>query len=195
MKNLQKAGGISAIISAASYLFAIGLYMTLMMPMADPNLGIHEYMAIFTQNKSLAFIWTFSMYIIHGACLVVLVLALHERLKNASPRLAVIAAGFGFIWTAFVLLSGFINIWGNEALITLYGKNPDQTETIKNVLTIITLGIFGLTISVAALCIGLIMAVNDTSASLLFGVGAIVWWLALGIYMIMKQDLEHTAAL
>jgi hypothetical protein len=224
MKNLQKAGGISAIISAVSYVCAIGLYMTLMMPMADSNLGIHEYMAFFIPNKSLAFIWTFSMYIIHGASLVVLVPALHERLKNTSPRLALVASGFGFIWTSFVLLSGFITIWGNEALITLYGKNQDQAETFKNALTIITLGIdssdrflgslwvglvslaafkkkafpetfniFGLALGAVALLIGLIMPVNDMSASLLFGLGAIIWWLALGIHMLRKQDLQPAA--
>lgn len=226
IKNLQKAGGISAIISAASYVFAIGLYMTLMMPLADSNLGIHEYMAFFIPNRALAYIWIFSMYIIHGASLVVLVLAFYERLKNSAPRLAIIASSFGFIWTAFVLLSGFINIWGNEALITLYGKNPDQAETFKNALTTITLGIdssdrflgslwvgllslaafknktfpktfniFGLALSVATLLSGLIMPVTDASASLLFGVGAIIWWLAVGIYMLRKQDIEPTVAL
>lgn len=220
MKNLQKAGGISAIVSAASYVFAIGLYMTLMMPIADSNLGIDDYMAFFIPNKALAFIWTFSMYIIHGASLVVLVAAFHERIKNNSPRLSIIASGFGFIWTAFVLLSGFITIWGNEALITLYGKNRDMAETFKNALTIITLGIdssdkflgslwvglvslaafknkafpktfniFGLALSAGALLIGLIMPVNDSSASLLFGFGAIIWWLAVGIHMLRKQDI------
>ena len=112
MRNLQKAGGVSAFVSAASYVFAIGLYMTLMMPLADSNLGIDEYITFFTANRFLAFVWTFSMYIVHGASLVVLVLALHERLKDTSPRLSIVAAGFGFIWAAFVLLSGFINIWG-----------------------------------------------------------------------------------
>ena len=220
MKNLQKAGGISALVSAASYVFAIGLYLTLMTPLADPKLGIQDYMAFFIPNKGLAFIWTFSMYIIHGASLVVLVPALYERLKNGSPRLSLIAACFGFIWTSFVLLSGFINIWGNEALIALYGKNRDQAETFKNALTLITLGIdssdrflgslwiglaslaafkekvfpkavnmFGLTLSAAALSAGLILPVNDASASLLFGMGAIVWWLAVGIAMLRKSGI------
>jgi hypothetical protein len=220
MRNLQKAGGVSALVSAASYVFAIGLYLTLMMPLADSNLGIDGYMAFFMPHKSLAFVWTFSMYLVHGASLVVLVLALHERLKDTSPRLSIVAAGFGFIWAAFVLLSGFINIWGNEALVALYGKSREQAEAFKNALTIITLGIdssdrflgslwvglvslaayrtkafpkasniFGLALGAAALLIGLILPVNDTSASFLFGVGAIVWWLALGISMLRKQDI------
>lgn len=218
MNNLQKAGGISAIISSFSYIFAIGLYLTLMMPLANPNLGIHEYMAFLIPMKSLVFIWTFSMYIIYGVSLVVLVLALYERFKMTSPRIALIASSFGCIWTSFVLLSGFINIWGNEALITLYGKNPDQAETFKNALTFITLGIdssdrflgslwiglvsfasfrnktfpkilniFGLILGFGVLLVGLIMPVNDTNASLLFGFGTIVWWLILGINMVKKD--------
>jgi len=217
-KNLQTAGGISAIISAASYVFAIGLYLTLMMPLADSGLGIHEYMALFIPMKRLVFIWTFSMYVVHGVSLVVLVAALHERLAGASPRLATVAACFGFIWTAFVLLSGFINVWGNEALVALYGKDPDGAETFRTALTIITLGIdssdrllgslwvalaslasyrtksfpkildiFGMTLGAGVLLAGLLLPVNDSSASLLFGFGAIVWWLILGICMMRKN--------
>ena len=220
MNNLQKAGGISAIISAAAYVFAIGLFATLMMPMADANLPIRDYMAFFVPNKLLVFLWTFSMYIIHGVTLVVLVLAVHERLKSHSPRLSVIAAAFGFIWTSFVLLSGFINIWGNEALIALWQKSEAQSETFKTSLNLITLGVdssdrllgglwvtlvslaafrnkifpkafnlFGLVLGSLALLLGLIMPVNDSSASMLLGLGAIVWWLAIGIYMICQPTL------
>jgi len=217
-RNLQKWGGVSAIISAASYVFAIGLYLTLMMPIADPNIGIHEYMDFIQPLKRLLYVWYYSMYHIHGASLVVLVFALHERFKDESPRLAVIASGFGFIWTSFVLLSGFINIWGTEALIALYGKNPDQADTFRNALNIITIGIdssdrflgsiwvglvslaafrtktfpkivniFGLALSAIVLILGLSLPVNDVSASLLFGTGAIAWWVPLGICMIRNE--------
>jgi hypothetical protein len=225
MKNLQRAGGISAIISAASYVFAIGLYMSLMMPMADPNLGIQGYMAFLESHRPLALAWNFAMYILHGASLVVLVLALGERLKGASPRLGPVASAFGLIWAAFVLLSGFINLWGTEALIALYRKSLAQAESFKNALTIITMGIdssdrllgslwvglvslgalghgimpkalkvLGLAIGAASLTLGLAMPVNDSSASLLFGFGAIAWWLALGIHTLRKQGLEGAPA-
>ena len=226
MKNLQKAGGISALVSAASYVFAIGLYMTLMMPLADPKLGIDGYIAFFTANRSLAFVWSFSMYIVHGLSLVILVLALHERLREGSPRLSAIAAGIGFIWTAFVLLSGFINIWGSEALVTLFGKSRDQAEAFRNALTIITLGIdssdrvlgslwiglaslaafrtkafpkfsgiFGMALGAASFLASLVLPVTDSSASLLFGVGAIIWWLAAGILMLRKPKIGLAASL
>jgi hypothetical protein len=225
MRNLQKAGGVSALISAASYVFAIGLYLTLMLPLADTQLGIDGYVAFFAAHRALAFAWTFSMYIVHGLSLVVLVLALHERLKDGSPRLSLVASSLGMIWAAFVLLSGFINIWGSEALVALYGNSRDQAEAFRNALTIITLGIdssdkllgslwlglaslaafrtrtlpkvvsiLGLAIGAAALLIGLILPVNDSSASFLFGVGAIVWWIALGVHMLRKPRVGPMAS-
>jgi hypothetical protein len=155
MRNLQKSGGIAAIVSAASYVFAIGLYMTTMAPMADPNLGIGEYFAFYADHRFVNFIWTYSMYIVHGASLVVLVLALRERLKEASPRLSLVAAGFGFTWASFVFLSGFINLWGAEALSALYAKSPALAETLKETIGIVTLGIDSSDKCLGALWIGL----------------------------------------
>ena len=217
MKNLQKAGGVSAIIAAATYLLAMGLVVSMLKPMADSTLGFQEYMAFLIANKLLVFLWHFSMYLINGFCLTVLVLALYERLKNSSPRLAKIGSAFGLIWTAFVFLSGMIVNYGNESLIALYGRNQGQAEALKNALDTITMGIdssdkylgclwvglvslaafknkvfpktfnvFGLAISAAGLIGTMIPAL--VSVSYVFGIGAIVWWLAVGIYMLRKHD-------
>ena len=219
MKNLQKAGGVSAIIAAATYLFAMALVVSMLKPMADSTLGFQEYMAFLIANRLLVFIWHFSMYLINGLCLTVLVLALYERLKNSSPSLAKIGSAFGLIWTAFVFLSGMIVNYGNESLIALYGRNQGQAEALKNALDTITMGIdssdkylgclwvglvslaafknkvfpktfnvFGLAISAAGLIGTMIPAL--VSISYVFGIGAIVWWLAVGIYMLRKQDME-----
>ncbi len=218
MRNLQKAGGVSAIIAAATYLFAMGLAFSMLKPMVDSSLGFQESMAFLMANKMLVFIWHFVMYLISGFCLTVVVLAIYERLKDSSPRLAKIASAFGFFWIAFVFLSGMIVNYGNEALITLYGRNQGQAESLKNALDTITLGIdssdkflgclwvglvslaafknktfpktfnvFGLAISAAGLIGTMIPAL--VSISYVFGIGAIVWWLAVGIYMLRKQDM------
>lgn len=155
MRNLQKSGGWAALVSAASYVFAIGLYMTAMAPMADPSLGIGEYFAFYGEHRAIVFVWTYSMYILHGASLIVLVLALRERLKEASPRLSLAAAGIGFTWAGLVLLSGFINLWGAEALADLYPKNPGLAETLKEAIAMVTLGIDSSDKCLGALWIGL----------------------------------------
>jgi hypothetical protein len=155
MKNLQKSGGLAALVSAASYVFAIGLYMTVMAPMGDPSLGIGEYFAFYGEHRAIVFVWTYSMYILHGASLIVLVLALRERLKEASPRLSLAAACIGFAWAGFVLLSGFINLWGAEALADLYPKNPGLAETLKEAIAMVALGIDSSDKCLGALWIGL----------------------------------------
>lgn len=219
MKNLQKAGGVSAIIAAATYLFAMGLVASMLKPMADSALGFQDYMAFLVANKPLISVWHFSMYLINGICLTVLVLALYERLKDSSPSLAKIGSALGLIWTAFVFLSGMIVNYGTESLIALYGKNQGQAESLKNALDTITLGIdssdkylgclwvglvslaalrnkvfpkafniFGLAISAAGL-IGT-MKPALVSVSYVFGIGAIAWWLAVGIYVLREQDRE-----
>jgi hypothetical protein len=216
--QLQKTGGISAIIAAATYLFAMGLVVSLLQPVADTNLGFQEYMTFLTANKTLLFIWNFSMYIINGICQTILVWAIYERLKNSSLIMSKLASTFGLIWVAFVFLSGFILIYGTDALINLYGKNQNQAEMLKNTLDTITMAIdhsdkllgclwIGL-ISVAAIkskvfpriinIFGLIISIFPPigiiipaliSISYVFGIGIIVWLLAVGIYMIKNVDI------
>jgi hypothetical protein len=218
MRNLQKAGGVTAIIAAATYLFAMGLAATVLNPMVDATRGFQDSMAFLMANRSLVFVWHFSMYLVNGLCLTVLVLALSERLKGGSPRRAQIGSAFGLIWTAFVFLSGLITIYGNESLIAFYQKNQGQAESLKTVLDTITLGIdssdkllgglwvglmslaafrnrafsravsiFGMVIGAAGLTGTLVPSL--ASVSYVFGVGAIAWWLAVGVHMLRKQDV------
>jgi hypothetical protein len=216
--QLQKAGGIVAILAAAMYLFAMGLVVSLLQFIADTNLEFQEYMTLLSTNKTLIFIWNFAMYIISGICQTVLVWAIYEMFKTSSPILSKLAATFGFIWVAFVFLSGFILTYGTEAIINLYGKNPIQAEMLKNTLDTITMGIdhsdkllgclwiglvsvtglkhkvfpkaihiFGFVISVLS-PIGVIISAL-IEISYLFGVGLIVWLLAVGICMLNRLKI------
>jgi hypothetical protein len=213
---LQKAGGIAALAAAATYLFAMGLVFTLLDPMADQSLGFREYMAFLTTHKTLIFAWHSIMYLVNGCCLVVLVPAIYVRLRKKAPVLTLVASAFGILWTAFVLLSGLIVNYGTEAVIALYGKDPSQAEALKIALDAVTLGIdssdrflgglwvglasaaalrnrafpailnvFGLAISAAGLIATAVPAL--VSMSYLFGLGAIVWWLTLGVFLLKRE--------
>jgi hypothetical protein len=218
MRSLQRAGGVSAIVAAATYLFAMGLAATVLSPMVDPTRGFPDSMAFLLANRSLVSVWHFVMYLVNGLCLTVLVLALFERLKGSSPRRAQIGSALGLIWTVFVFLSGLITIYGNESLISLYGRNPGQAESLKTVLDTIALGIdssdkllgglwiglvslaafrnraFPRAVSIFGMVIGAAGLVGTAvpalvSFSYVFGVGAIAWWLAVGITLLRKQDV------
>jgi hypothetical protein len=210
MKNLQRAGGISALIAAATYVFAMGLAATLLMPILDSNLGFQEFMKFLVANKLLVFVWHFSMYFI------ILALALYERLKDDSPNLAKTATIFGFFWISFVFLSGLIMIHGTEVLINLYEKNQASAANLRLMIDTVTTGIdssdkllgclwvgivslaafqsrifpravniFGLVISLTGLIGTVIPALGFVSY--VFGVGAIVWWLCIGVVMLREH--------
>jgi Domain of unknown function (DUF4386) len=226
MKNLQKAGAISALIAAATYVFAMGLAASLLTPMLDSNLGFQEFMKFLVANKLLVFLWHFSMYFINGVCLTVLALALYERLKDDSPKFAKIATAFGLFWISFVFLSGLITIHGTEVLINLYEKNQASAANLKLMIETVTtsidysdrllgclwvglvslaayqsrvfpraINIFGLVISLVGLIGTVIPALGFVSY--IFGVGAIVWWLCIGIVMLREHvnvDLITTSS-
>lgn len=222
MKSLHKTGGITAIIAAATYVFAIALAATILAPMADLSLGFEDYMAFLTGNQTLVFIWHFAMYIVNGICLVFLALALYDRLKDGAPVLARAATAFGFLWIALVFASGLITNLGLDTLVTLYGKDPAQAASLKVALETITLGIdssdkllgcmwVGL-ISLAAFrtgtmtkpiaIFGMLISVMGLAGSTIpsligisyaFGVGVIFWWLFTGIALLRKKPVAVLA--
>lgn len=218
MKTLQHTGGISAIVAAATYIFAIGLASTLLAPMTDLSLGFTEYMTFLTANQTLIFIWHFTMYIINGICLVFLALSLYDRLKDGAPIFARAATVFGFMWIALVFASGLITNYGTSALVSLHAVDPSRAESLKLTLETITLGIdssdkllgclwVGLTslaafkiraLPRAAAILGMLISVmgllGSTVPALIaisyaFGVGVIVWWLWVGIALLRRPAI------
>jgi cytochrome c biogenesis protein CcdA len=219
MKNLQKAGGISSLISAATTLFAMGLVLSVLTPLTDPDLGFGEYLSFLGAHKTLVFIWNFTMYHINGISLTVFVLALYERLKTGAPYISKIAALFGFMWIVLIFASGLIIIYGNEAVITLAVKNQNQAEILKQTFDSISLSIdhsdkllgclwIGLA-SIAAFkngalpkivnIFGIIISIAGLSGicipalivtmSYVFGLGLMVWLISAGISMLCKQEI------
>ena len=216
MSTLQKMGGISALICAVTYLVSMGLLFTLLAPFADPAMDFTQFMDFFSANQTTIFIWHLLMYLVNGVFLVILALALFDRLKAGSPAMAQAATIFGLIWAALVFTSGLITNHGLNVVVDLYGKDPAQAATVKLILDTVTMGIdssdrflgclWVLLVSWAALraeglpkalnYFGLVIGVAgliSTAAPALkelgfaFGLGIIVWWIWLGIVMLRSN--------
>jgi hypothetical protein len=216
--NLQKAGGISALVASSTYLFAFVMLFTILAPMNDSTLIFEKYIDFLEANKTLVFIWHFAIYLMNGVCLIILSLALYERLKSGAQVMMKTATVLGLIWASFVFLSGFLVIYGTEAFISLNITDPVQAEILKKTIETITLSIdhsdkflgclwIGL-VSIAALktgtlpkllnIFGIVISISGLigtvvpeliAISYAFGIGAIVWWLGLGVFMLRKQVL------
>ena len=109
MKTLQKVGGIAALICAGTFILAMGLVATLLTPMLDSSLPYDQFMAFYLPHRSLVFLWHFSMYLVNGTFLTLLVLALYQQFKTSAPALSLVAARFGLFWTGLIIASGFIS--------------------------------------------------------------------------------------
>ena len=125
----------------ATYLIVMGLFFTVLSPFADRSLEIGQFVAFAADKQPLVFIWNLTAYIINGIFLVILILALHDRLKDGSPALVQTATVFGLIWAVLVFAAGLIDIHSQGAVIDLYGRDPAQAATFKLVVDTVVLGI------------------------------------------------------
>ena len=116
--DLQKLGGIAALIEAALYVTGFGLFLTVLD--SSGHEGYVQQIAFVAANQVASYIAYLLIYVVFGVVLVVLALALHARLKNGSPAIIQQASAFGLIWAGLVIASGMIVIIGNSFVNRLF---------------------------------------------------------------------------
>ncbi len=211
--DLQKLGGISALIEAALYVTGFGLFLTVLD--SSGYEGQVQQVAFLAANQVASYMAYLLIYVVFGVVLVVLALALHARLKNGSPAIMQTATAFGLIWAGLVIASGMIANIGNSTVVGLFSENQDQAVSLW--LTIITVqealgggneivgGLWVLLLSWAALRGGSLPTVLNYLGVLVglagiltvvpafdvlmdvFGLSQIVWFAWLGIVMLREN--------
>jgi len=211
MKNLQKMGGIAALYEAAAYV--VGMVGFLLVVDISGVVDPVKKVALMVDNQAFLYIMYLIIYVVWGVFMVVLALALYERLKAGSPAIVQTATVFGMIWACVIIASGMIYNIGMENVVDLYGKDPAQAATVWLAIDSVFDGLGGsneilggiwiLLISWAALragelprvlnylgaVIGVagIVSVVPALAELfiyIFALGQIVWFVWLGIVML-----------
>lgn len=212
--NLQKVGGVAALIEAATYLIGFALFFTVIESAGYGAKGADPLKSVlFLANNQLTmYLWNLVIYVINSVFLVILALALHERLKDGAPALAQTATAFGLIWAGLVLASGMVANIGLGAVIDLHGRDPAQAVTLWRAMTAVEEGLGGgneiagglwvLLISWAALRahqlpkalngLGVVIGVSGLLTIVpalavlgaVFGLGFIAWFVWLGIVML-----------
>jgi hypothetical protein len=212
MKNLQKMGGIAALYAGAAYIVGmVGFLLVVGWP-DDPV----EQVAVLVQNQVSLHILHLIVYVVWAVFMVVLALALYERLKAGSPAMIMTATVFGLIWAAVIIASGMIFISGMENVVNLYDTDPDKAATVWLAIDSVFGGLGGsnevlggiwiLLVSWAALragqfprvlnylgvAIGVagIISVVPALAELfviIFALGQIVWFIWLGIVLLRSS--------
>jgi len=211
MKNLQKMGGIAALYAGAAYVVGMVGFLTVVdvSSVADPV----QKVALMADNLAFLYIMHLIVYVVWGVFMVVLSLALYERLKAGSPAIVQTATVFGIFWACVIITSGMIHNIGMENVVDLYGKDPAQAATVWLAIDSVLGGLAGsnevlggiwiLLLSWAALRAGElprvlnylgavvgvagIISVVPALAELfiyIFALGQIVWFVWLGIVML-----------
>jgi len=214
MKNLQKMGGFAALYLAAAYLTGIVLFLFVLdyPSIVEPA----QKVALLVDKQMVIYIANLIMYVIFGVFLVVLALALYERLNTASPAIIRTATAIGIIWAGTLIASGMVANAGIAPVVALYGKDPAQAaltwlaiETVANGLGgangEILGGLLTLLISWAALQVsglpkglnylGILVGVVGLISTVpglgdlagLFGMSQIPWFVWLGIVLLRRS--------
>ena len=156
------------------------------------------------------------IYVIFGLFLVVLVLALYDRLKAGSPALVQIATAYGLIWAGLVIAAGMVANIGAGMVIELHGSDPLQAGSAWLAIDSVVEGLGGgneivgglwvLLVSWAALqagglprilnYIGIVIGLAGLLSAvpvlgeiggMIFGLGQIIWFVWLGIALLRSS--------
>ncbi|MCH2096343.1 MAG: hypothetical protein MK160_14710 [Rhodobacteraceae bacterium] len=168
-----------------------------------------------SDNPGLLTAWNTTIYIVNALALAVLVVAL-SRMQSQTPDWAAVSQALGLIWAALVLGAGMIanvaleraavlaptdaetaaEIWftlhavelglggGNEIAGGAWIGCVSLAGLLGHSLNMVTVGL-GLVTSAGGLAT-LVPSLGDT-AGVVFGLGAIAWFLAVGLSLFVKQ--------
>ena len=177
-------------------------------------------MALLARDLTSIYTWNLIIYVLAGGSLVVLALALCERLKARSAAIVQTATAFGLIWAGLVIAAGMVFNIGLRTVVQLHGKDPAQAATVWLAINSVfdgleranvTLGgLWTLAVSWAALragefpkalnYLGVVIGVAGILSSFralellvfVFGVGGLVWFVWLAIVM-LRGSIRATA--
>ena len=163
MKTLQRSGGFAALYLAVAYLIGIVIFLAVLdyPSITDPA----QKVALLVEQQMVIFSTNLLMYVFFGVFLVVLSLALHDRLKSSAPAMMAVATAIGIIWAGSLVASGMVSNAGIAPTVALYATDPAQAalawQGIETVATglgngngEILGGLFTLLVSLAALRTG-----------------------------------------
>ena len=96
MKTLQKFGGIAALYMAISHLIGIVIFIVILdvLSITDPA----QKLAMNIEKQTVIFSTNLLMYVFFGFALIVLSLALYDRMKSGAPALMQVATAIGIVW-------------------------------------------------------------------------------------------------
>jgi len=211
MKTLQKSGGIAALYMAIAHLIGIIIFLVVLDYLNITDSA--QKVALNVEKQTVIFSTNLLMYVFFGFALIVLSLALYDRLKSGASALMQVATAIGIIWAGSLIASGMAANAGLATVVALYAKDPAQAVMTFQAIEAVTSGLgnangeilggpWTLLVSLAALrvgglpkglnilgllvgAVGIITIIPALNALTgVFGLGQIIWFVWLGIVLL-----------
>ncbi|MCK7595030.1 hypothetical protein [Pseudomarimonas salicorniae] len=213
----QRSGALAAIAMALIYLLGFAVLLGVLTPQAgDPSATPAGRLDFMLQHRLAFQLWLLMLYVVFGLLLVVLQIALQQRLSTVSvPRLQWIGA-LGMIWAGLLIGSGMLASVGLQVVGELHEADPDRALLAWTVIAAVQDGLGGgvevvgglWMISLAMLggrpgglprglawlawpvgvCGVLTLIPPLAELGAVFGLGQILWFLLLGVVLWREGD-------
>ena len=209
MSDLRVPSGFSAIFLGLIYIAAFVYFGAFF---SYPVSGTPEEKIRFLADHQLEVsIVYFSIYVLFGVLLAILVVGVHEILKDASPPVASLASIFGVVWVGLVIASGMIYTVGLDQSVRLLDESPDTAFSLWRTVSVVAIslgggneivgGVWVLSVSLAALkavvlsrmlnylgCFvgiaGIATIYPEELFTAVFGLSQIIWFIWLGVVIL-----------
>lgn len=135
MSGLRMPAGLSAISLGLIYIAAFVYFCAFFSyPASGSPAAKMRFLADHQLPVSAVY---FSIYVLFGVLLAILVVGLHEMLKAVSPRIAPVASVFGVVWVGLVIASGMIYTVGLDQSVSLLAEDPDKAFDLWRTVSVI----------------------------------------------------------
>lgn len=214
--TLRTAGGLAALICAATYLFGFALLVTVLAPLGfgTDEIDGAAVAAFIAERPGVLIAWNTAIYVVNAFALLVLVVALHRHLAPSAPDAAALVGAMGLIWTGLVLAAGMIANVAVERVHALAAE-PEAAVALWRTLHAVELGLgggneiaggawiagisllaarthaFGRPLAALGALSGIAGLVTvlpplGETAGAVFGLGAIAWFLWVGAHLLRR---------
>ncbi|GMN08376.1 hypothetical protein MTsPCn9_09950 [Croceitalea sp. MTPC9] len=218
IKTFQKIGGFSSISLGLIYILAFVVYGGIL-DYPSKEASETERLAFLSDNYLVLSSITFISYVLFGIILAVLVIVMHQRVKDSFPNSSLVTSAFGIIWVGLVVASGMIANIGLNLVLEIGIENPEKAMTIWSSVGIVSEGLGGGNEIVGGIWVLLLSTINLKSSLFsrslnfigllvgfagiltvlpidifkeVFGISQIIWFIWIGMTLIRKPiDMKY----
>lgn len=216
--TFQRLSGLAAITAGATYIIGFWVYFTVLGPAqyGAASVPTSEHVRFLIEQEALMISWNLVIYVLNAVLMVLIVIGLHDRIQQGQAVLARIAAAFGLVWAGLILAAGMVFNVGIARIIALHPHDPAAAESLWHAVVAIGSGLGGgneitggmwiALLSLAAWraraiprlvsALGLVIGAAGVAstvpalsdATVVFGLGFIVWFFVIGAVLIASRS-------